>query len=95
MVKRITWILAITGGVMFAAMTAVLLSGESHVRIPAIAAIVTFGIVVLSYLGGIEAGLALHDQVGSEKTRAGATPAHIRSSSSSARRGASPARSGG
>jgi hypothetical protein len=70
MVKRIAWILAITGGVMFAAMTAVLLSGEAHVRIPAIAAIVTFGIVVLSYLGGIEAGLALHDQVGSEKTRA-------------------------
>ncbi|MGZ5036024.1 MAG: DUF3429 domain-containing protein [Usitatibacter sp.] len=70
MVRRITWIFSIAGAVIFAALTAVLLSGESHVRIPAIAGIVTFGVVVLSYLGGIEAGLALHDQVATEKTRA-------------------------
>jgi Protein of unknown function (DUF3429). len=70
MVRRITWIFAIAGAVIFAALTAVLVSGESHVRIPAIAGIVTFGVVVLSYLGGIEGGLALHDQVGTEKTRA-------------------------
>ena len=37
---------------------------QSHVRIPAIAAMVTFGAVILSFLGGIEGGLALHDQVG-------------------------------
>ena len=70
MVKRIAWIFAIAGGVIFAAMTAVLVSGESHVRIPAIGAIVTFAAIILSYLGGIEGGLALHDQVGTEKTRA-------------------------
>ena len=70
MVKRIAWIFAISGAIIFAAMTVVLLSGQSHVRIPAIGAIVTFGVVVLSYLGGIEGCLALHDQVGTEKTRA-------------------------
>ncbi len=70
MVKRIAWIFAVSGAIIFAAMTVVLLSGQSHVRIPAIGAIVTFGVVVLSYLGGIEGGLALHDQVGTEKTRA-------------------------
>ena len=70
MVRRIAWIFAIAGGVVFAAMTAVLVSGESHVRIPAIGAIVTFAAIILSYLGGIEGGLALHDQVGTEKTRA-------------------------
>ena len=70
MVKRIAWIFAIAGGVIFAAMTAVLVSGESHVRIPAIGGLVTFAAIILSYLGGIEGGLALHDQVGTEKTRA-------------------------
>jgi hypothetical protein len=70
MVKRIAWIFAIAGGVIFASMTAVLVSGQSHVRIPAIGALVTFAAIILSYLGGIEGGLALHDQVGTEKTRA-------------------------
>jgi Protein of unknown function (DUF3429) len=70
MVKRITWIFALAGAVIFGALTAVLFSGESHLRAPAIAGLVTFGVVVLSYLGGIEGGLALHDQVGTEKTRA-------------------------
>jgi hypothetical protein len=70
MVRRIVWILSLTGAVIFAALTVVLVSGQSHVRIPAIAGIVTFSVVVLSYLGGIEAGLALQDQVGTERTRA-------------------------
>lgn len=70
MVQRIVWILSIAGALIFAGLTAVLVSGESHVRIPAIAGIVTFGVVVLSYLGGIEAGLALNDHVATEKTRA-------------------------
>ncbi len=70
MVRRITWIFAIAGALIFAGLTVVLVAGDSHVRVPAIAGIVTFGVVVLSYLGGIEGGLALHDQVGTEKTRA-------------------------
>ncbi|HUL56247.1 MAG TPA: DUF3429 domain-containing protein [Usitatibacter sp.] len=59
MVKRIVWLFGITGVVIFAGLTAVLVAGDSHVRIPAIAALVTFCAIVLSYLGGIEGGLAL------------------------------------
>jgi hypothetical protein len=70
MVRRLVWILSLGGAVIFAGLTAFLLSGESHVRIPAIAGLVTFAVVVLSYLAGIEAGLALHDQIGTERTRA-------------------------
>ncbi|HEX7403728.1 MAG TPA: DUF3429 domain-containing protein [Usitatibacter sp.] len=70
MVQRIVWIFSLAGALIFAGLTIVLLSDQSHLRIPAIAGLVTFGVVVLSYLGGIEGGLALHDQVGTEKTRA-------------------------
>ncbi len=70
MVQRIVWIFSLAGALIFAGLTIVLLSDHSHLRIPAIAGLVTFGVVVLSYLGGIEGGLALHDQVGTEKTRA-------------------------
>lgn len=70
MVRRIAWIFAIAGALLFAAMAAVLLSGQSHVRIPAIAALVTFAAIILSYLGGIEGGLALREEAGTEKTRA-------------------------
>ena len=59
MVKRIVWLFGITGVVIFAGLTAILVAGDSHVRIPAIAALVTFCSIVLSYLGGIEGGLAL------------------------------------
>jgi hypothetical protein len=59
MVKRIIWIFSIIGVLIFAGLTAVLMAGDSHIRIPAIAALVTFCSIVLSYLGGIEGGLAL------------------------------------
>ena len=59
MVKRIVWLFGITGVLIFAGLTAVLVAGDSHIRIPAIAALVTFCSIVLSYLGGIEGGLAL------------------------------------
>jgi len=64
MVKRIVWLFGITGVVIFAGLTAVLVAGDSHVRIPAIAALVTFCAIVLSYLGGIEGGLALAESQG-------------------------------
>jgi hypothetical protein len=70
MVRRIAWIFAVAGALIFAGMTVVLLSGQSHVRIPAIAALVTFGAIILSHLGGIEGGLALREDVGTERTRA-------------------------
>ena len=70
MVRRLAWILAIVGAVAIGAMTAALFSPEARIRVPAIAALITFCAIVISYLGGIEGGLALHDQVGTEKTRA-------------------------
>jgi len=70
MVRRIAWLFALAGAAIFAAMTVALLSGQSHVRVPAIAGIVTFAAIVLSYLGGIEGGLALRDELANEHTRA-------------------------
>src|SRR4051812_19539182 len=70
MVRRLAWLLAITGTLIFAVMTAFLFSGENHVRIPAIAALVTFAAVVISYLGGIEFGLALREEGSNEGIRA-------------------------
>jgi hypothetical protein len=69
MVRRVVWIFAITGLVVMGGMTAMLLSSQSHIRVPAIAALVTFAAVVLSYLGGIEAGIALREESGTERSR--------------------------
>jgi hypothetical protein len=70
MVRRIAWFLTIVGILVFAAATAMLFSPASHVRIPAIAALVTFAAIVLAHLGGIEWGLALRDESGNDMTRA-------------------------
>lgn len=70
LVRRLAWIFALTGAVVFAALTVMLFSSHSQVRVPAIAAMVTFAAVVLSYLGGIEGGLALRDEAGTPETRA-------------------------
>ena len=70
MVQRLAWLLAITGALIFAVMTAFLFSNETHVRIPAIGALVTFAAVVISYVGGIEFGLALREEASNEGTRA-------------------------
>jgi hypothetical protein len=70
MIQRIVWVFALTGAVVLAGITAMLLSGQSHIRVPAIAALVTFSAVILSHLGGIEGGLALREEAGTERTRA-------------------------
>ena len=69
MVRRVVWIFAIAGALVLAGITAMLLSGQTSVRIPAIAALVTFAAVILAFLGGIEAGLALREEVATEATR--------------------------
>lgn len=69
-IKRIAWILTIAGAIPFAVATAYIFRGETHVRIPAIAALVTYSAVILSFLGGIEWGLALREEAGNERTRA-------------------------
>lgn len=82
MVRRIAWLLAIVGAVLFATLTVMLFSDRTQVRIPGIAGLVTLAAVVISFLGGIEAGLALNERGpgGNEGARAlafflGAVPA--------------------
>jgi hypothetical protein len=62
MVRRLAWIFALAGVAILAALTAALFADESRIRIPAIAGLVTFTAVLLSYLGGIEFGLALREE---------------------------------
>ena len=69
MVQRIVWFLSIVGILIFASATAMLLSSASQVRVPAIAALVTFAAIVLAHLGGVEWGLALREESGNETTR--------------------------
>ena len=69
-IKRIAWVLAIAGTIPFIVATAFIFRGESHVRVPAIAALITYSAVVLSFLGGIEWGLALREEAGDERSRA-------------------------
>jgi hypothetical protein len=70
MVRRIAWFLTIVGVLIFAGATAMLFMSASHVRVPAIAALVTFAAIILAHLGGIEWGLALREESGNERTRA-------------------------
>ena len=62
MVRRVVWVFALAGAAVLAGITAMLLSSQTAVRIPAIAALVTFAAVILSFLGGIEAGMALREE---------------------------------
>ena len=68
-VRRLAWVLAAAGAVPFAVATIALASPQSHIRVPAIAGMVTYAAVILSFLGGIEWGVALHEPY------PGATPA--------------------
>jgi hypothetical protein len=62
LLRTVAWILALAGAVPFAVATAALVSTHSQVRVPAIAAMVTYAAVILSFLGGIEWGLALREE---------------------------------
>jgi hypothetical protein len=73
MVRRLAWFLAIAGAVPFVLATAALYASDaSAVRVPAITALVTYSAVILSFLGGIEWGLAIRDESGNEFTRVAA-----------------------
>jgi len=61
LVRRLAWLFALAVAIPFAAATLALLASDSHVRIPAIAGIATYAAVILSFLGGIEWGLAIND----------------------------------
>lgn len=71
MIRRLAWFLAFAGAVPFILATAALYASDaSSVRVPAITALVTYCAVILSFLGGIEWGLAIRDESGNEVTRA-------------------------
>lgn len=73
MIRRLAWFLAFAGSVPFFVATAALYASDSSgVRIPAITALVTYSAVTLSFLGGIEWGLAIRDESGTETTRVAA-----------------------
>jgi ABC-type proline/glycine betaine transport system permease subunit len=68
-IRRIAWVITCAGVIPFAVATAFLFSDDSHVRVPAIVSLVTYSAVVLSFLGGIEWGLALREEAGNDATR--------------------------
>jgi uncharacterized protein DUF3429 len=68
-VHRLEWVIAFAGALPFAIATAAMLWGDSHIRVPAIAALVTVSAIAISHLGGIEAGLAIRDEHGTALTR--------------------------
>jgi hypothetical protein len=68
-VRRLEWVIAFAGALPFALATVALLWGDSHIRVPAIAALVTVSAIALSHLGGIEAGLAINDENATPLTR--------------------------
>jgi hypothetical protein len=73
MVRRIAWFLAFAGAIPFLLATGALYSSDaSSVRVPAITALVTYSAVILSFLGGIEWGLAIRDESGNDATRVAA-----------------------
>ncbi len=73
MVRRLAWFLAFAGAIPFLLATgALFVSDASSVRVPAIAALVTYSAVILSFLAGIEWGLAIRDESGNEATRVAA-----------------------
>ena len=69
-VRRIAWIAAIAGIVPFAVATGAMLRGDSHIRIPAIAALVTLSAVAISSLGGIQVGLGVRGENSRDAVRA-------------------------
>lgn len=71
MVRRLAWFLTLAGVVPFVLATGALFASDaSSVRVPAITALVTYSAVILSFLGGIEWGLAIRDDAGNEASRA-------------------------
>jgi hypothetical protein len=69
-VRRVAWIAAIAGTLPFLVATGAMLRGDSHIRIPAIAALVTLSAVVVSSLGGIQIGLGVRGENSRDGVRA-------------------------
>jgi len=58
-VRALAWGMALVIACAFAGLALVLLSPQSHIRVPALATLVTLLAVQLAFMGGVESGCAL------------------------------------
>ena len=70
LVRRAAWIAALAGTIPFIVATGAMLRGDSHIRIPAIAALVTLSAVVIASLGGMQLGLGVRGDDARDRVRA-------------------------
>ena len=57
--RTLAWIMALSTAAAIAGLSALLLSSQSHIRVPALATLVTLLAVQLGFMGGIQSGCAL------------------------------------
>jgi hypothetical protein len=57
--RALAWFMAMVTALAFVGLALVLLSPQSHIRVPALATLVTLLAVQLAFMGGIESGCAL------------------------------------
>ena len=70
-VRTLAWALTLAGALPFLIATVLLYASDTaRIRVPAITALVTYSAVILSFLGGIQWGLALRDDPATENGRA-------------------------
>jgi len=60
--RPLAWFMALATAAAFAVLALVLLSPQSHIRVPALATLITLLAVQLAFIGGIESGCALAAQ---------------------------------
>lgn len=70
MIRTLAWALTLAGALPFLIATGLLYASDSAgIRVPAVTALVTYAAVILSFLGGIQWGLALRDDPATEIDR--------------------------
>jgi len=70
-VRTLAWALTLAGALPFLIATVFLYASDTaRIRVPAITALVTYSAVILSFLGGIQWGLALREGTATEVDRA-------------------------
>ena len=57
--RALAWVMALGTALVLAALAAFLFSPQSHIRVPALATLVTVIAVQLAFMGGIQSGAAL------------------------------------
>lgn len=69
-IRTLAWALTLAGALPFLIATVLLYASDAaRIRVPAITALVTYAAVILSFLGGIQWGLALREDPATEGAR--------------------------